>query len=355
MKGKRLFNAIASFLLLFVFTCIVTSFSIIVFLEILMDTLGYEFTQVEIEKSAVITFANVVFITIILLVFFEIRKHFSVTKPLKNIPRCLTRLKSGDYSARVERLNPFADSSFSEIANNINNLANELNGVEILRTDFISNVSHEIKTPLSIIQNYAILLSSPTLDDKKRMEYASIVSYRCRRLAFLVTDILKLNKLENQKIYPEIEEFDLSEEICSSLVSFEEKWTEKDIELDADIEEGVLFSSDSSILDILWNNLFSNAFKFTPEGGTVSVKAKLYGDKYMVSIKDTGCGIEEEKLSHIWDKFYQCDTSHSEKGNGLGLSMVKRIVEIIQGEIDVDSTLGKGSIFTVTLKGCRKA
>ncbi|MGN0906171.1 MAG: ATP-binding protein [Bullifex sp.] len=340
--------------MIFFFTSFVTTCSIMLFQTTLMKTLGYEFSQTEIEKSAVFTFANVIILTLFFSAVFEIRKYFTVTKPTKMIQACLTRLKDGDYGARIDRNRIRISSEFSEIAEDINSLAKELDGVEILRNDFISNVSHEIKTPLSIIQNYSILLSTPGLSEDKRMEYASVISHRCRKLALMVSDILKLNKLANQDIYPDVNEFDLSEEICSSLLSFEEKWTQKEIILSADIEEGIMFTSDSSLLDILWNNLFSNAFKFTPRGGTVSVKAKLYGDKAMVMVKDSGCGMNEDQLNHIWDKFYQCDPSSPEGGNGLGLPMVRRVTEIIHGEISVKSEPGKGSTFTVTLPGCRK-
>ena len=215
--------------------------------------------------------------------------------------------------------------------------------VEILKNDFISNVSHEIKTPLAVIQNYSMLLSSPFLEEEKRQEYAFIVGEHSRKLAGLVSDILRLNRIENQTIYPHSVEFDLSEEICSSLLSFEDVWTKKNIILSTDIEQGIMTKGDRDLMVLIWNNLFSNAFKFTPQDGEVRVTLKLYGNKSMLIVSDTGCGMNEETMRHIWDKFYQGDTQQKHEGNGLGLSMVKRVVSIFNGEIEVKSEEGKGS------------
>ena len=199
-----------------------------------------------------------------------------------------------------------------------------------------------------------MLLSSPFLEEDKRVEYASIIGENSRKLARLVTNILRLNRLENQKVYPKKEEYDLSEEICSSLVSFEDTWTKKDISLTTDIQQGIVTNGDKDLLSLVWSNLFSNAFKFTPEKGEVNIKLKLYGEKAMLIVSDTGCGMDEYTLRHIWDKFYQGDTSHTQEGNGLGLALVKRALSIYKGEIEVKSEVGKGSTFIVTLPFCRE-
>ena len=229
-------------------------------------------------------------------------------------------------------------------------MAKELGSVETLRTDFIANVSHELKTPLAVMQNYGTMLQSPDLTDEKRIEYAKGITDNSRRLASLITNILKLNKLENQQIFPVPEHFDLSEQLCESLLQFEEIWEQKGIEIETDIEDEININSDSELLSLVWNNLLSNAFKFTENGGTVSVTLTADESCATVKISDTGCGISAETGAHIFEKFYQGDTSHAMKGNGLGLALVKRVVDIMNGEIAVESKVGMGSTFTVRLK-----
>ena len=225
----------------------------------------------------------------------------------------------------------------------------ELAGVETLRTDFISNVSHEMKTPLAVIQNYAALLKSPQLAEADRLEYAQSISDASKRLAALITNILKLNKLENQQIFPESKPYNLSEQICGCLLEFESQWEKKKIEIDTDIDDDIIISADSELMSLVWSNLFSNALKFTDEGGKVSVSAKKIDGAVTVAVSDTGCGIDSETGKHIFEKFYQGDTSHAVRGNGLGLALVKRVIDITGSEISVASEVGKGSTFTIKI------
>jgi len=168
-------------------------------------------------------------------------------------------------------------------------------------------------------------------------------------MADMMTNILKLNRLENQQIYPKADEFDLGEQICQCLLQYENVWEKMDIEIETDIADDIKIRADQELLSIVWNNLFSNAFKFTPQGGKVSVSLAAEGDFATVTVSDTGCGMSPEVGAHIFEKFYQGDTSHSSQGNGLGLALVKRVVDIMQGEISVESALGKGSKFTVRI------
>ena len=351
MKIKRLLYAARSYIIFFLLTSFVTTCSVILYMKLLMDSLGYEFTKVELKKSSILTFANVLFIALFFTLVDYTRRKITVYIPAKKIQKCLTSLTNGDYSARVTKIHKRTSNIniFDDIAMDVNRLAIELGGVEMLRDDFIASVSHEIKTPLAVIQNYSMLLSSPFLEEEKRQEYALIVGEQSRKLAGLVSDILRLNRIENQTIYPQSEEFDLSEEICSFLLSFEDVWTKKNINLSTDIEQGIMTKGDRDLMVLIWNNLFSNAFKFTPQDGEVRVTLKLYGNKSMLIVSDTGCGMNEETMRHIWDKFYQGDTQQKHEGNGLGLSMVKRVVSIFNGEIEVKSKEGKGSSFIVTL------
>ena len=182
------------------------------------------------------------------------------------------------------------------------------------------------------------------------MEYARAVTAAARRLANLITNILKLNKLENQQIYPVVKTYDLGEQICECLLSFEDVWEKKNLEINTDVEEEVMVDTDAELLALVWNNLFSNAVKFTDPGGKLFLSLKSEGDYAIVQVTDTGCGIPPEVGRHIFEKFYQGDTSHASQGNGLGLALVKRVIDIVGGDISVSSQVGKGSTFTVKLR-----
>ena len=200
------------------------------------------------------------------------------------------------------------------------------------------------------MQNYGTLLQTSGLSEEQRMEYAKGVTDGARRMADMMTNILKLNRLENQQIFSQSAVFDLGEQLCECLLQFENVWEKNNIEIDTDIEDNVRVKADAELLSLVWNNLFSNAFKFTEPGGKVTLSLAKETGQAVVKIQDTGCGMTPEVGAHIFEKFYQGDTSHSVQGNGLGLALVKRVVDITQGEISVESTLGKGSTFTVKLR-----
>ncbi|MBR1382969.1 MAG: HAMP domain-containing histidine kinase [Ruminococcus sp.] len=303
-----------------------------------------------VRKSAVITFGNAMFIAFLVWLIDRLRKRIMIDRPVKRISDGLEKLTEGNLSERIEPFpDPLGSNQYNIIIERINKMADELAGVETLRTDFVSNVSHEMKTPLAVIQNYAALLRSPGLSENDRMEYAFAIDDATKRLAALITNILKLNKLENQQIFPENKLINLSELVCACMLEFENEWEKKNIEIETDIDDEIMIEADPELLSIVWNNLFSNAIKFTDNGGTVSVAVKHTGSGVAVSVSDTGCGIDSETGRHIFDKFYQGDTSHASRGNGLGLALVKRIIDITGGEITVSSEVGKGSTFTVIL------
>ena len=274
-----------------------------------------------------------------------------VDRPVRRIVSAAEQVMKGNFSVYIQPLQGlYTQAGFDAIIDCFNRMTKELGSIETLRADFISNVSHELKTPLSVIQNYGTMLQQPGLPEEQRREYAKTVTDASRRLADLITNILKLNKLENQQIYPEREVFDLGEQLCECLLAFEDVWEEKGIELDTDLAEDITIKSDRSLLSLVWNNLFSNALKFTPSEGHVSVSLKAEGAFAIVEVSDTGCGISPEVGAHIFEKFYQGDTSHAMQGNGLGLALVKRVMDIIDGDISVNSEVGKGSVFTVTIR-----
>ncbi|MBQ9729103.1 MAG: HAMP domain-containing histidine kinase [Clostridia bacterium] len=280
-----------------------------------------------------------------------IRRRWMIDKPVDRILQATEKIASGDFSVRLEITRPYGKyTEYDVIMENLNTLAAELGKTEVLKTDFISNVSHELKTPLTIIHNYATLLQDDTLDSDSRKKYAKTLSQASKRLSDLITNILKLNKLENQEVKPEYETLHLTEELASSVLQYEEIIETKNLVLECDLDD-VWITSSKPLLELVWNNLLSNAVKFTETGGRVEVTLKKEGLDAVVKVSDTGCGISPEKGARIFEKFYQGDTSHSQEGNGLGLALVKRVIDILGGEISVKSEAGKGSTFTVVLRG----
>ena len=345
------FRALQNYVTFFLLVSFMVSCCMMLFVTVLADTMNLEFTRENIGTAAKLTFGNVLLITFFSGTIDYLRRKQMVDKPVKQILAAAEKIMQGDFSVRIEPVKEFAgETGFNQIIDCLNKMTAELAGTETLRTDFIANVSHELKTPLAVIGNYATMLQRPGITEEERCEYARAISHSSRRLAALITNILKLNKLENQQIFPKHEEYDLSGQLCESLLQFEAAWEAKDMNIETDIEDQVLICSDAELLSLVWNNLISNAVKFTPEGGTISVSLKTMGDMVTVSVSDTGCGINPETGKHIFEKFYQGDTSHATQGNGLGLALVKRVVDILQGEISVQSTPGKGSIFSVRIR-----
>lgn len=348
---RNALKTVRSFLSFFLLVAFLITCCLMLFTSTLQDSVGREFTQSEISGAARATMLNVVIISVLIAVIDYLRRKFTIEHPVKEITEATNKMIAGDFSVRVTPIAKIAtDESFHEVIECINKMAEELSGVETLRTDFIANVSHEMKTPLAVIQNYGTLLQVPDLSDEKRMEYAKGVADASSRLAEMVTNILKLNRLENQQIFPQTTEFDLGEQLCECLLQYENVWENTEIEIDTDIAEDVKVKADAALLSLVWNNLFSNAFKFTEAGGAVSVSMTADEEYAIIKVKDTGCGMTAEVGAHIFEKFYQGDTSHATRGNGLGLALVKRVIDIMQGEIAVESTVGKGTTFTVKIR-----
>lgn len=279
------------------------------------------------------------------------RRKFTVNKTVNEILEATDKIAAGDFSVRlqtVHTLNRYDEYDY--IIENLNKMSSELAHIEVLQTDFVSNVSHEIKTPLAVIQNYATLMQSANLDEAMRIQYAETLAGASKRLTALISNILKLNKLENQEIKPDHEQINLTGMLAECVLGFEDIVEQKDIELDCDFEDDVQIKSSASYLEIVWNNLLSNAIKFTEPKGKITVSLKSENEKAVVKVADTGCGISADTGRHIFEKFYQGDTSHSQEGNGLGLALVKKVIDILGGEISVESEVGKGTAFTVRLK-----
>ena len=347
---KRVLGSVSSFMLFFLTVGFIVSCCMMLFLSILADTMELTLTTDNIAAAAKVTFWNVILITFLFKLADYIRRKIMVERPTKIITEATEKIMSGDFSVRIPPMQSSGMEGFNRIAMAINQMAEELGSVETLRTDFIANVSHEMKTPLAVMQNYGTLLQAPDLSDEKRIEYAKGVTDGSRRMADMMTNILKLNRLENQQIYPVVSEFDLGEQLCACLLQYETVWEKASIDIETDIAEDVKVKADAELLGHVWNNLFSNAFKFTPAGGTVTVSLTATDHHAIVKVADTGCGMTPEVGAHIFEKFYQGDTSHSVQGNGLGLALVKRVIDIMQGEIRVESTVGVGTTFTVRIR-----
>ena len=348
---KRFLRGVNHYLVFFLIVAFLVTCCIMLFANALIDSLGVTLTEENLATAAKLTFGNVILLSVLFTLMDELRRKLTVERTAKHIAEATKRIVAGDFTARVVRPSRFSnDEHFVEIIDCFNQMAQELSGVETLRTDFISNVSHEMKTPLAVMQNYGTLLQAPDLPEDKRIEYAKGITDSSRRLADMVTNILKLNRLENQQIFPHAEKYDLGEQLCEALLQYESVWERENIDIKTDIADDVLVNADRELLSLVWNNLLSNAFKFTPASGTVSLSLTATDRHAIVKVQDTGCGMSAETGAHIFEKFYQGDTSHATRGNGLGLALVKRVVDIVHGEISVESEVGGGSTFTVKIR-----
>ncbi|MDO4331172.1 MAG: HAMP domain-containing sensor histidine kinase [Eubacteriales bacterium] len=278
----------------------------------------------------------------------QVKRNYE--EPMQKFAKATSQVAQGDFSVYVAPLHTMDKQDYLDVMiMDFNKMVEELGSIETLKTDFFSNVSHEIKTPLAVIQNNAELLNRKDITEERRREYAEAILHATRRLSSLITNILKLNKLEKQVIKSVPEPYDVCAQICACALQFEDMWDKKDIEFVADMEDRAQICADEGLLDLVWTNLLSNAVKFTPAGGTITITQTSDTEKITVRISDTGCGMDETTIKHIFDKFYQGDTSHATEGNGLGLALVQRILELSDGSISVRSTPGEGSEFTVSL------
>lgn len=295
--------------------------------------------------------AYVLLVALIMSIFTAVMRQYSLGRPMQRVSEAARHIAQGDFSIRLTPLRKDGKKDYIEVMfEDFNKMAEELGSIESLKDDFISNVSHEIKTPLSVIQNYTASLDDDSLTPEQRKEYHATIISATNKLSALVTNILKLNKLDNQEIILKTKPYDLSEQVRQCSLAFEDLWERKNISFSADIEDDVIINCDDSMLEIVWNNLMSNAVKFTEPGGNIAVKLKIEDGGALVYVTDTGCGMSADTGQHIFDKFYQGDTSRLQEGNGLGLALVKRVIDLSEGDITVHSRPGEGTTFRVRLK-----
>ena len=350
LRFRSVVRAVNNYVVFFLTVAFAVSCCMMLFVTTLANTMGLTFTTENISAAAKITLGNVALITLVFAVIDRLRREHMIARPVKIITDATRKIMQGDFSVRLPHIKGVGVHGFNEIVDAINAMTAELEGTETLRTDFIANVSHELKTPLAVMGNYATMLQRPGIGEEEKNDYAKAISEAARKLAQLITNILKLNKLENQQIFPQPKEFDLGEQLCQCLLGFEDAWEDKNLEIETEIADDVRIKSDPELLSLVWNNLISNAVKFTPEGEKIGIRLNTEGDGVIVSVSDTGCGIKPEVGRHIFEKFYQGDTSHATQGNGLGLALVKRVMDILNGEISVQSTPDRGSTFTVRIR-----
>ena len=267
--------------------------------------------------------------------------------PVKNLRQAMDKVANGDFTIQLDT-DKSSSGEIKELYAGFNLMTNELKATEILQTDFISNVSHEFKTPINAIEGYSTLLQGcENLDDDQK-EYVEKILFNTERLSSLVSNILLLSKIENQSIQAKREVFSLDEQIRETIVALETAWAPKNIELDVELDS-VKYNGNEIMMRHVWSNLIGNAIKFTPENSTVSIRLQNQKDKFIFSVTDQGEGLSDEAKKHLFDKFYQADTSHKSEGNGLGLALVKRILDIDGGDITAENVNGGGCRFTVTL------
>ncbi|MBQ8696573.1 MAG: HAMP domain-containing histidine kinase [Clostridia bacterium] len=272
--------------------------------------------------------------------------------PIKSINHVITqlnRLADGDFTARLKFGRTMsAHPAVKSVTDSFNKMAEELESTEMLRSDFINNFSHEFKTPIVSIAGFARLLKRDNLTDAQREEYIAIIEEESLRLSHMATEVLNLTKLENQAILTDITEFNLSEQIRSSVLLLESKWARKNIEIAPDFDEYTVRANEEMLKQV-WINLIDNVVKFSPEYGTVRIAIMEERGEMLISVSNTGTPIPPEEQGKIFNKFYQSDRSRSSEGSGVGLAVVKRIVDLHEGEVSVHSD-GDVTTFPVKLK-----
>ena len=345
MKDRKRRNPLKSlrmFLIFFVLIVMIITAGFTVLIYTLLETFFPELTEYATALVAASLLASAIIGTGLAAI---VSKWF--LSPLKEVVLATDKIAKGDYKVQLKESFD-ATSDVGMLQRSFNHMARELDSIEMFRKDFINNFSHEFKTPIVSVRGFAHQLQAGGLSHEEEREYIAIIASESDRLAKMATNVLLLSKLENQQIVTEKTHFDLDEQIRTCLVLLEKHWAEKDIELDIDLDRATYYFNEDMLSEV-WINLFGNAIKFTPKGGKISCILRRTETGIRVSIGDTGKGMSPDVLEHIFEKFYQGDQSHSGDGNGIGLTIVSRILELCKGRISVDSSPGIGSVFTVIL------
>ena len=288
----------------------------------------------------------VILMVILFSMMISVRLGSSKLKPMNDLINAMGKVSRGDFSVRVDGED--IPGAMGEVVQSFNGMASELGGIEMFRKDFINNFSHEFKTPIVSIRGFAKQLERDVLTEEQRREYAHIIVAESERLANMSSNILLLTKLENQQIITNKTEYRLDEQLRSCILLLEKQWSAKEIDLSLNLDE-ITYTGDEEMMSHVWVNLINNGIKFSPVGGVLELSCRKREKQLEVVVRDHGEGMSPETEKRIFEKFYQGDSAHATEGNGLGLSLVKRIVDLCGGKIEVESTLGAGTAFTVLL------
>ena len=338
--NEKLSPRMRTYYYLIIFIIILFSAGMVAGVLFLLDALGVVY---KLSFSMLVSLFVVAAVAAAMMSYFIGRR---ILAPMVKLSKASKEVARGNFDITV------SDSSKLEEVQttfrNFNAMVRELNSISTLSNDFVANVSHEFKTPLTAIEGYAMLLQEPTLTAEERGEYLDKILYNTHRLTDLVGNILMLSKIESKSLAEQYKDFRLDEQIRQAVVSLESAWAEKDIIFNVDLD-GVTLNGCEALLMHVWTNLISNAVKFSERGQTIEIRLLDQKECVVVSITDHGCGMTREVQERIFEKFYQGDASHKSLGNGLGLSLVKRIVELSDGLIEVVSKPDNGSTFRVIL------
>lgn len=290
--------------------------------------------------------ASLAIISFIIAVIITYMINKITLEPIREVIKATNELAQGNYDTRIDITGA---NELIVLNESFNKLAKELSSVELLRTDFVNNFSHEFKTPIVSLKGYAKMLRyNKELTQQERDEYLDIIIIESERLAALSTNVLNLSKIENQQILTDCTNFRLDEQIRTSILTLESKWSDKNIELDIDMDD-CEFRGNEEQLKLIWRNLLENAIKFSKENGKIEIELRRYSAAAMIRISDNGIGMDENSKKHIFDKFYQADTSHTAQGHGLGLTICSKVIKLHGGRIIVKSEIEKGTEFVVML------
>ena len=335
--------------------------SILTFISSCIISTAITIGAIKIFYKEAITYEKLVLVCILILVLALIIAWFSLwvgaghlTKPLIDVSNTVKQVAEGNFKVNIKRRDTTKCeyeyiNEVDELAKNVNKMVAELDGMDYMRKDFMSNVSHEIKTPIAAITGFTEILLDGSIDESERQEYLEVINKESMRISRLCENMLHMSRLDSQVIVANLQKIRLDEQLRKCIILLSEKWSDKEIDFSIDLEK-VSILSDYDMLQQVWINLIDNAIKYSRENCKIDISVKRLNDKSVkVSISDNGIGIEEGKLHRIFDKFYQCEESHKKSGSGLGLSISKRIVELLNGTIECKSKKDSGTTFEVTL------
>lgn len=288
-------------------------------------------------------------------VYSTVRKYRAYDRPIAALSEASKKVAAGDFSIYIDpNLTKKSNPYLARMTTDFNVMVKELGSLETLKSDLVSNVSHELKTPLAVIKNYAETLESAPLTEAEKKEHLEVIIKAADELTDTITNILLLNKLENQGIIPKSQPYNLVTELSEVILSFESLFDEKELRVQVELEDRALVDLDRNLLNLVWRNILANAIKFSHNQGEILIGQTSTSEHIIVEISDTGVGMDSHTLQHLFDKFYQGDSSRKQLGNGLGLALVKQVLELLQAEITCYSELGQGSRFIVKLPSSKE-